>query len=121
MNHQLIIMYSETSTIITGCGIPSLDENGLSNWTTGAGTVAFVCFPGYFLEGHDNVLVSECVNGTWAPGAPACVSYIFFIFFLGRTIYIIFNLTTEFSATPSGLRSEFSRNTWKYFHVANGC
>ncbi len=56
-----------------GCEIPLLDEHGLSNWTTGASTIAFACFPNYFLEGHGEILVSTCRNKSWTPQPPACV------------------------------------------------
>jgi hypothetical protein len=56
-----------------GCGVPMLDENGLSNWTTGAETIAYACLPGYFLEGHSSVTVANCESDRWVPAPPACV------------------------------------------------
>jgi len=57
------------------CSVPPLlDENGLSNWTNGAEVLAYACFPGFYLEGHDNVLIALCENGTWSRRPPACNS-----------------------------------------------
>ncbi|CAL8102131.1 unnamed protein product [Orchesella dallaii] len=69
-------VYLYQTTYGSACSSPELDENGLTNWTSSSTSdhVAFACFPGYFLEGESNLVVSKCENGEWNPLPPACNS-----------------------------------------------
>ncbi|ODN01837.1 CUB and sushi domain-containing protein 1 [Orchesella cincta] len=68
--------YFYQTTYGGSCASPELDENGLTNWTyvSSSDYVAYACFPGYFLEGDSNLVVSKCENGQWNPPPPACNS-----------------------------------------------
>ncbi|CAG7823409.1 unnamed protein product [Allacma fusca] len=58
-----------------GCQSPLLDPNGLSNFTTGATTIAFACFPGFFVDSNtekSNIMISQCKDNNWEPEPPTC-------------------------------------------------